>query len=85
MHGGDKEVLDNDRSWQMYWGPRWREVQRLCLRHQVLRQRGFPAAPAGQLQPPNAERFRAEIRGKRVPSSDLMNQQQVWVNKQAST
>lgn len=44
MHTGDKEVLDNDRSWQMYGGPCWREVQRLCLLHQVLGQ-GWP--PSG--------------------------------------
>lgn len=43
MRGGDKEVLDNDRSWQMYRGPRWREVQRLCLLHQVLWQGGLPS------------------------------------------
>lgn len=37
-----------------------------------------------QLQLPDAECFRAKIRGKQVPSSDLMNRQQVCVNKQAS-
>lgn len=37
-----------------------------------------------QLQLPDAECFRAKIRGKRVPSSDLMTRQQVCVNKQAS-
>lgn len=43
MLSGDKEVLDNDRSWQMYQGPCWREVQRLCLLHQVLQQGRAPS------------------------------------------
>lgn len=84
MHSGDKEVLDNDRSWQMYQGPRWREVQRLCLLHQVLRQGGLPSGSSTGNYSRLMLSASGQKSGKRVPSSDLMNQQQVCVNKQAS-
>lgn len=85
MLNGDKEVLDNDRSWQMRRGPCWREVQRLCLLHQVLRQ---GRAPSGS-NTGNYSRLLQTASGQESGGSGsqlwLMNRQQVCVNKRASS